>query len=283
MSDRPLRLALLSPVLVVAAAAAANFWLRAEETNDRAGDKAPAGNASRAEANVLKAPANWPANHPLPQVASNCARCHLTAGRELTLAVRDFAHSVHDLTQMSCNDCHGGNTEDDVKAHEDQFGFIGTKLSAHLARCSECHAEEAEVLASGPHHWDFSQRINTKYPTCIDCHGNHDVGNPPDDFALAEVCSDCHRGFERKFPNIASVVHANDELWQTLVALRDRKLGGTTHRVPEQFEPDVAQIRHETMRLMHHSQEPTAEAAQALAGKLLDLRTRLQNWLKNAN
>ena len=78
----------------------------------------------------LVAPKNWPAGHPLPTVASNCAACHLTAGRELTAAVEHFVRSVHDLNALTCYDCHGGNREDDARAHEEDFDFIGTKISA---------------------------------------------------------------------------------------------------------------------------------------------------------
>src|SRR2546422_3958900 len=62
-----------------------------------------------AEAKPLKLPDWWKADDPLPQEKTNCVRCHLTAGRELTTPVRDFARSVHDRTGLSCNDCHGGN------------------------------------------------------------------------------------------------------------------------------------------------------------------------------
>jgi hypothetical protein len=271
-------------VVVVASLATADYWLRAEDSSSRSSKrtekKAP---PKRVESEPLKVPPNWPANHPLPQVATNCVRCHLTAGRELTAAARDFAHSVHDLNQMSCSDCHGGNTEDDVKAHEDEFGFIGTKLSAHIKKCGECHAEEAETIASGPHHWDFSKRINTKYPMCIDCHGNHDIGNPPADFKLADVCADCHRNFQQKFPQIAAIVAQEDQLWQTIVALREAKLGATTKRVPDELEPDVAAVRHDAMQAFHASKELSPEQAKDLAARMATLRSKLQNWLKMAN
>ena len=35
----------------------------------------------------------------LPIEKTNCVRCHLTAGRELTVPVRDFARSVHSPTR----------------------------------------------------------------------------------------------------------------------------------------------------------------------------------------
>ena len=70
----------------------------------------------------------------MPMVKSNCVRCHLTAGRELTAPAQDFARSVHDLHGMTCSDCHGGNRDKDSSAHEEEFGFIGTKLSAAHGR-----------------------------------------------------------------------------------------------------------------------------------------------------
>jgi hypothetical protein len=106
----------------------------------------------------------WKAGDPAPIVKSNCARCHLTAGRELTAPAQDFARSVHDLHGMTCSDCHGGNREKDESAHEPEFGFIDTKLSAQMAGWAECHREQAEALKSGPHYWDFSKRVNLKYP-----------------------------------------------------------------------------------------------------------------------
>src|SRR5207237_1012709 len=64
----------------------------------------------------LQLPKNWNPEDALPIVKSNCVRCHLTAGRELTAPVRDFARSSHDFAHLSCNDCHGGDTEHDAHA-----------------------------------------------------------------------------------------------------------------------------------------------------------------------
>ncbi|MBX9789052.1 MAG: cytochrome c3 family protein [Pirellulales bacterium] len=285
--SRPLAaIALVTALLCVAATC--DVWLSTALADPPASDGAsasadgkskPAAEKPAADAAPLEAPKNWPAGHPLPKVASNCARCHLTAGRELTLAAKDFAHSVHDLQEMSCSDCHGGNTHDDVEAHEPEFGFIGTKLSAHLNKCRECHADVAEPLDAGPHHWDFSKRINTKYPSCVDCHGNHDVGNPPEDFTLNSVCADCHRQFETRFPNIASVVTENDKLWTTIGTLR-AKLGTTDHRVPPEFADEVAALRTDTMKLVHASREPSAAEAAALNERAAKVREALTAWLK---
>ena len=228
----------------------------------------------------LVKPANWPKDHPLPIVGSNCASCHLTAGRELTAAVTNFVRSVHDLNEMTCYDCHGGNTRDDVKAHEEQFGFIGTKKSAHIKNCGECHDEAAEVLARGPHGWDFSKKINTDYPLCFDCHGNHDIGNPPADFKLSAMCGDCHDKLDKQFPNIAAVVKENDRLWDIMRQVRKRNIA-QEEPIPASFADDVATLRGETMQAIHAAKELPAEKAGDLNKRAAALRNRLENWLKS--
>ena len=227
----------------------------------------------------LKLPEGWKADDPLPVEKTNCVRCHLTAGRELTAPVRDFARSVHDLAQLSCQSCHGGNTKDDATAHLDRFGFIGTKLSAHMAACSQCHDREAQQHKKSKHWWDLSKKINRGYPTCVDCHGNHDVGRPPPEFTLTNVCTDCHKQFTRDYPHAAAVVAENDRLWQVLRAIqtKNKKLPDP---VPEKFRKEVNGCRAATARLMHHAAPVTAKEAEELNTRVQRLRVGLEEWLK---
>lgn len=264
-------------VATVVLACAGSYTLRAAE------DAKEKGAAKTQEAKPaprkLVAPKNWPAGHPLPEVASNCVACHLTAGRELTAAVEHFVRSVHDLNGLTCYDCHGGNRENDARAHEEDFGFIGTKISAHLKVCSECHTEEADRLAAGPHHWDFSKRVNTQYPTCVDCHGNHDVGNPPADFKLANMCLDCHHTLEKDFPHMASVVVHGDLLADVLRDVQKKNVAADDP-IPEPMRKDLASLRTDTMQAIHGSKELTAEAAGKLNERTDKIRARLADWLK---
>ncbi len=230
----------------------------------------------------LARPKGWPEGHPLPIVGSNCASCHLTAGRELTAAVVNFTRSVHDLNEMTCYDCHGGHMSDDVKAHEGDFGFIGTKKSAHIETCSGCHDEAAEALAAGPHAWDFGKKINTEYPMCFDCHGNHDIGNPPADFKLAAMCADCHDKPEKEFPNLTAVVNENDRLWAVLRKVHKKNLASTENPVPEAYRGDVDKLRADTMRRVHASHEISAAEAAELNKRAEALRTGLEKWLQSA-
>jgi nitrate/TMAO reductase-like tetraheme cytochrome c subunit len=227
----------------------------------------------------LKLPPGWKADDPLPVEKTNCVRCHLTAGRELTTPVREFARSVHDLAQLSCNSCHGGNTKDDATAHEDKFGFIGTKISAHIATCNSCHDREAQQFKKSKHWWDLSKKINRNYPTCVDCHGNHDVGRPPAEFSMTNVCTDCHKQFAKDFPHAAGVVTENDALWKVLreVQTKNKKLSDP---IPERFRKEVNGCRAATARLMHRGQPITAKEAEELNRRVKQLRGDLETWLK---
>ncbi len=227
----------------------------------------------------LKLPKEWKAEDPLPIVKSNCVRCHLNAGRELTAPLRDFARSSHDLAHLSCNDCHGGDTEHDATAHEHEHGFIGTKMSAHIAACASCHATEAKQFAGSKHYWDLSKRINRDYPVCVDCHGNHDIGRPPADFALTTVCTDCHKKFDKDFPQAAAVVAENDHLWKVLRQVQAKYKTGA-ESVPEPFARDVARVRTSTAKLMHTATAVTPEEARALNERVEKLCGRLEEWLR---
>ncbi|MBI2826479.1 MAG: cytochrome c3 family protein [Planctomycetia bacterium] len=252
--------------------------------SEKQADAKPSGanSADKPAPRKLTAPKNWPPGHPLPNVASNCVACHLTAGRELTAAVEHFVRSVHDLNGLTCYDCHGGNRDDDARAHEEDFDFIGTKLSAHLKTCSECHDGEAERLAAGPHHWDFSKRINTQYPTCVDCHGNHDIGNPPAEFKLTDMCLDCHHKLDKDYPRIASVVKHGDQLAAVLRDVQKRNIA-LDDPVPEAFREPLAKLRTDTMNVMHGAKEIPAEKARDLNDRADKIRTGLANWLKSTN
>jgi hypothetical protein len=235
---------------------------------------------SAAKDKPLKLPEWWKPGDPLPIEKTNCVKCHLTAGRELTVPLRDFARSVHDRVHMSCNDCHGGNTKDDTSAHEPEHHFIGTKLSAHMAACAACHVQEAEGFKKGKHYWDLEKSINRKYPACVDCHGNHDVGKPPPDFTLTNVCTDCHKQFAKEMPHAAAIVAENDGLWQVLrkVHAKNNKVDDPT---PAAFRKDLKKVRATTSRLIHRTVPITAEEARDLNGRVRRLREGLETWLKD--
>ena len=214
-------------------------------------------------------------SQPVPVEQTNCVRCHLTAGRELTEAVHTFAHSVHDkVAEISCHDCHGGNLKDDAKAHTSE-GFIGTKLSAHLAKCQSCHEDQYKTLSSGPHFWDQQKKLNIRYPLCVDCHGNHDVGNPPAEFSLTLVCNECHRTFKQKEPLYAAITDAQDQMWGAIIEWQKKHPDSKT-RVPAPLEDSLGEIRTASSDLIHGSGKLTEDEAKSLVKKIETLTTEIK-------
>lgn len=268
-------IAILFPAALAALCAISFLRAVAEPAADSAG-------TSDLEAEPpLILPEGWPEGHPVPIEKTNCVRCHLGAGRELTRAVFDFVHSVHDLNGMSCHDCHGGDTEDDALAHDEEAGFIGTKLSAHLENCASCHSDAAELLAAGPHHWDFSERINVDYPMCIECHGNHDVGHPPPDLPLKQLCEDCHDNLDDDYPTFAGIVAEHDKLWAARAEIHKLRLS-EEHPLPEEFEDEAAEVRYAMMEAIHLLGDISDEEAEELKDRTQRLRRKFAEWLRSA-
>ena len=110
--DQPFRRYRRAPTAVTVAVLSGLF---VATTILAAGDADEDQATSRAEAKPavkkLVKPKGWPAGHPLPLVGSNCAACHLTAGRELTQAVDHFVRGVHDLQEMTLTpiNCQSGS------------------------------------------------------------------------------------------------------------------------------------------------------------------------------
>lgn len=225
---------------------------------------------------TLAADSPQPTTRPVPVEKTNCVTCHLTAGRELTDAVYAFARSAHDMADFSCYKCHGGNIDDDAHAHEPQFKFIGNKLSAHLKNCRSCHTGEAAAFRKGPHYWDHDKQLNTKFPLCVDCHGNHDIGKPPEDFRLTLVCLDCHKDYKTRFPNHAVVTADNDQLWASIRAWQKAR-PAASQRVPEALQDDLDRLRAETAALVHPAGRITPDQAGRLKTKLTEFRQKLAN------
>jgi hypothetical protein len=217
---------------------------------------------------------------PSPNKKTNCVRCHSTAGRELTEPVRFFARSAHDIAHLSCNDCHGGNTSEDSTAHEADHGFIGTKLSAHMAKCAGCHERQAETFRKGKHYRDLSKGIDRKLPVCIDCHGNHDIGKPPADFTLTNVCTDCHKKFAADIPQAASIVTENDRLWQILRKVHAKNLKADDP-IPSAYRKEVDQVRAMTSKLIHRAGQVTEAEANEVNDRAIRLREGLDAWLRS--
>ncbi len=111
-----------------------------------------------------------------------CADCHSNTGGEPTEV--DHSHlagSQHE--DLSCTDCHSGITQ---LPHRDNLAKVD---------CAECHDDVAEVYVQ---HGRGIVGETPHVPTCVNCHGTHQIKSPDDPTSLVHAtnlpntCGACH-------------------------------------------------------------------------------------------
>jgi predicted CXXCH cytochrome family protein len=149
---------------------------------------------------ALSATPTQAAQAPAPDVET-CLGCHgdksmaldLPSGesRSLYVDLESFRQSVHG-NKLSCTDCHQDMT---TLPHEARpFTSKRDFTLAYYEQCKRCHfANYTKTLDSV--HLKALERGDRMAPTCVDCHGAHDVAPPHKPKArLSKTCATCHQG-----------------------------------------------------------------------------------------
>ncbi len=115
----------------------------------------------------------------------NCARCH----KEKYDATLDSVHqqALEDGNQEAalCVDCHGYHNVTDPNE----------PITRSPQTCERCHSLIYHEYAGSVHGSALIDEGNPDVPTCIDCHGVHNVSGPSNsDFHLfsPQLCAKCH-------------------------------------------------------------------------------------------
>jgi predicted CXXCH cytochrome family protein len=138
---------------------------------------------------------------PKNEDAELCLSCHgerqmavsLPSGESRSLFVdkQVFARSVHG-GKLGCTDCHTDMTE--VPHATKPFRTKREFTIAYYEACKRCHfANYSKTLDSV--HFASIARGDKMAPTCVDCHGAHDV-TPPNQprSRISQTCAACHSG-----------------------------------------------------------------------------------------
>ena len=142
-----------------------------------------------------------------------CVTCHaMQEDTRLRDPVERLRGSVH-ARALGCSGCHGGRgTEMTVQAHDVAAGFVARPDPATVAnRCGTCHADARFVrrfredlptdqlaLYYADAHGRALAHGNLSAPSCLSCHGSHDVRPQADPGARVsrrhqhETCGGCH-------------------------------------------------------------------------------------------
>lgn len=131
-----------------------------------------------------------------PVSASNgnvCIQCHGSLTGRLGAPVGLWRNSIHAETDVACNDCHGGDPLDAANAMSPARGFLGVPKKHQIpGTCGRCHIGVLQDYLASPH----GKALSRGGPTCVTCHGNHQVKKATLELINEKDCSRCH-DFER--------------------------------------------------------------------------------------
>jgi cytochrome b subunit of formate dehydrogenase len=175
--------------------------------------------------------------------SSICVECHETSQHD-TVITEDLSHSIHD--GLECLDCH---LDKDTIPHREDSTF-----AVACEGCGSCHEDAKEQYGF---HGRMSVTECLDIPTCVDCHGDHDVlpssvklskthpSNVPD------TCAKCHEDINltRKYQILIDhpiEVYKNSVHGKATEAGIDvaatcndcHSTGGTAHRILSPGDPN---------------------------------------------
>jgi len=134
---------------------------------------------------------------------NSCKDCHrnpdfLVTNKLLYDYYQEWSRSVHAANGMSCDDCHGGNSEatekdeahgEGVRASDPTSGVYYKNIPD---TCGSCHEAILEGFVTSNHFEHVEKRKNDEQgPTCVTCHGaiDSEVLNVN---TVADACARCH-------------------------------------------------------------------------------------------
>ncbi len=166
------------------------------------------------------------------QLTNVCDRCHSGEYNRTLDSVHAAAQAAGMREAAVCTDCHGSHY---VQQWTDQkTGTIlpGARLDIPVT-CSQCHFTIYQKYLGSVHGKALTEQSNMDVPTCIDCHGVHNIGNPTTAaFRLKspELCASCHTN-----PAIMNKYGISTNVLNTYVA----DFHGTTVTLFEKQSPDA--------------------------------------------
>ena len=124
---------------------------------------------------------------------SACLECHTSdvMSIELQQIPVDWKASWHYQNDVSCDDCHGGDSGDATMAMSHQRSFIGKPQHADVPGfCGKCHIGILKNYIESGH--GKALKDTGEGPNCVTCHGSHNIQKVNIDIINAQRCSQCH-------------------------------------------------------------------------------------------
>ena len=128
---------------------------------------------------------------------SACLECHTSdvMSIELQRIPQDWKMSWHYQNDVSCHDCHGGDSRDANMAMSHKRGFVGLPGHTEVPEfCGKCHIGILKNYLESGH--GKALKATGEGPNCVTCHGSHNIQKVSIELINVQLCSKCH-SYER--------------------------------------------------------------------------------------
>jgi hypothetical protein len=161
-----------------------------------------------------------------------CFRCHSGQYERTLDSVHQRALDAGNREAAVCTDCHGAH--DTRKLTDSATDQLLPDARLHIPiTCAECHNAIYGKYLTSVHGDALVNEGNLDVPTCINCHGVHNIEDPTTSrFRLLSpsICADCHTN-----PEIMDKYGLSTEVLNTYVA----DFHGTTVEIFSKVSPDA--------------------------------------------
>jgi len=160
-----------------------------------------------------------------------CARCHTVETENVRNSVHATAQAAGHREAAVCSDCHNPHTTPQL--NDPVTGELTPETRLQIPQtCAQCHSAIYEIYRTSVHGAALLDENNLDVPTCIDCHGVHNIADPNTNaFRLAspQLCASCHTD-----PEMMDKYGLSTEVLSTYVA----DFHGTTVTLFEKQSPN---------------------------------------------
>ena len=162
-----------------------------------------------------------------------CAVCHKNQADKEVDSVHSKVRSFGKFDAAVCTDCHSAHAVQRIK--DPKTGALMPATRKWIpTTCEKCHSAIYEKYRNSVHGTALTDENNPDVPTCIDCHGVHNIGDPTTNaFRLQspQMCAKCHTD-----PQRMDKYGISTQVMNTYVS----DFHGTTVSIFEQVSPDAA-------------------------------------------
>lgn len=201
-----------------------------------------------------------------------CIQCHSGLPEIYSQPIRLWRGSIHAENDIACHDCHGGDPQDAANAMNPQRGFLGVPQEPGIpAFCGRCHVGVMRDYLASAH----GLALGRGGPTCVTCHGNHQVLKATLELINEKSCSRCH-SYERARTIRAAMQETEGLLVATETRLNDfKKVGSNT----EKLEKELFSLRNSFHSLFHNvNLETVNKQAARIQLELKKIQAVLTEW-----